>query len=168
MPRLGGKVAIVTGAGSGIDRAIAIRLSDEGARVALGDLDRNVAQKVSNEAENETLAHETDGTRAGGNVESLVGPVVESWGGLDVMVNNAGVGVAGTMPLIDEPARRRGGLRPHGRALARGQRPRGPADARRPRRAGPRTPARRRARPGVRRGPVQVQREVRGSAYQQR
>jgi NAD(P)-dependent dehydrogenase (short-subunit alcohol dehydrogenase family) len=101
MQRLGGKRAIVTGAGSGIGRAIAIRLSGEGARVALADLDKDAAKGVAGEAEGETLVHETDVTRSG-DVESLVGTVVESWGGLDVMVNNAGFGVAGTTPVTAE------------------------------------------------------------------
>ncbi len=106
MERLRGKRAIVTGAGSGIGRAIAIRLSDEGARVALADLDRDAAEGVAaeiggGEAGGETLVVKTDVTRAG-DVEKLVADVVQAWGGLDVMVNNAGVGVAGTAPVTGE------------------------------------------------------------------
>ena len=104
MERLRGKRAIVTGAGSGIGRAIAIRLSEEGARVALADLDTDAAEGVASdigEAGGETLVVKTDVTRAA-DVEALVGEVVRGWDGLDVMVNNAGVGVAGTAPVTDE------------------------------------------------------------------
>ena len=104
MERLKGKRAIVTGAGSGIGRAIAIRLSGEGARVALADLDRDAAEGVAAEIDEtggETLVVKTDVTRAG-DVETLIRDVVQGWGGLDVMVNNAGVGVAGTTPVTDE------------------------------------------------------------------
>ena len=97
MDRLGGKRAIVTGAGAGIGEAIAIRLSSEGARVALTDLDEQAAERVAGEIEGKTLARRTDVTRAD-EVEALVRSVVEEWGGLDVMVNNAGIGVAGTTP----------------------------------------------------------------------
>ncbi len=98
MERLGGKRAIVTGAGAGIGRAIAIRLSAEGARVALADLDEGAAEGVAGEirgAGGEALIRRTDVTEAG-EVEALVRGAVEEWGGLDVMVNNAGVGVAAT------------------------------------------------------------------------
>jgi NAD(P)-dependent dehydrogenase (short-subunit alcohol dehydrogenase family) len=95
MDRLEGKRAIVTGAGAGIGRSIALRLASEGARVAIADVDESAAGKVASEIEGETLTRRTDVTRAG-EVEDLVAGVVEAWGGLDVMVNNAGVGVAAT------------------------------------------------------------------------
>ena len=95
MERLEGKRAIVTGAGAGIGRAIVLRLAGEGARVALADVDEEAAKNVASEIAGETLARRTDVTRAE-EVEALVSSVVEGWGGLDVMVNNAGVGVAAT------------------------------------------------------------------------
>jgi glucose 1-dehydrogenase len=103
MERLRGKRAIVTGAGSGIGRAIAIRLSEEGARVALADLDTDAAEGVASdigEAGGETLVVKTDVTRAA-DVEALVGEVVRGWDGLDVMVNNAGV--EHKMPFLETP-----------------------------------------------------------------
>jgi NAD(P)-dependent dehydrogenase (short-subunit alcohol dehydrogenase family) len=101
MERLEGKRAIVTGAGAGIGRAIAIRLSSEGARVALADLDGQAAEEVAGEIASKTLVRQTDVTRAE-EVEALVQSVVEEWGGLDVMVNNAGIGVAATAPDTSE------------------------------------------------------------------
>jgi NAD(P)-dependent dehydrogenase (short-subunit alcohol dehydrogenase family) len=95
MERLEGKRAIVTGAANGIGRAIALRLASEGARVVLADVDEEAAGGVADEIDGETLIHKTDVTR-NGDVQTLVGRTVSEWGGLDVMVNNAGVGVAGT------------------------------------------------------------------------
>jgi len=95
MERLAGKRAIVTGAANGIGRAIALRLASEGARVVIADVNEEDAQDVAAEIAGETLVHKTDVTRDG-DVEALVGRAVSEWGGLDVMVNNAGVGVAGT------------------------------------------------------------------------
>ncbi|HEX2740037.1 MAG TPA: glucose 1-dehydrogenase [Rubrobacter sp.] len=101
MERLRGKRAIVTGGGSGIGRAIALRFSQEGARVVLSDVDEEAARVVGAVAGNETLVHKTDVTRSD-EVEALVQTAVEAWGGLDIMVNNAGIGVAGTATNTSE------------------------------------------------------------------
>lgn len=93
--RLEGKRAIVTGAGSGIGREISLRLASEGANVALADLDEEAAHEVASEIDVETLVQRADVTDAA-DLRSLVSRVVSEWGGLDVMVNNAGVGVAAT------------------------------------------------------------------------
>ena len=95
MDRLEGKRAIVTGAGAGIGRSIALRFAEEGARVAVADVDEEAAKRVASEIDGEALARRTNVARAG-EVEALVADVVEAWGGLDVMVNNAGIGVAAT------------------------------------------------------------------------
>ena len=101
MERLTGKRAIVTGAANGIGRAIALRLASEGARVVIADVNEEDAQGVAAEIDGETLVHKTDVTQDG-DVEALVGRTVSEWGGLDVMVNNAGVGVAGTAVTTTE------------------------------------------------------------------
>ena len=101
MERLAGKRTIVTGAANGIGRAIALRLASEGARVVIADVNEEDAQGVAEEIDGETLVHKADVTRDG-DVEALVGRAVSEWGGLDVMVNNAGVGVAGTAVTTTE------------------------------------------------------------------
>ena len=71
MERLEGKRAIVTGAGAGIGRAIALRLAGEGARVVLADLDGQAAEGVAGEIEGKTLVRQTDVTHST-EVEALV------------------------------------------------------------------------------------------------
>jgi NAD(P)-dependent dehydrogenase (short-subunit alcohol dehydrogenase family) len=94
MRRLDGKRAIVTGGGAGIGRAIAQRLADEGARVLVADLDADAAGTVAAELGGDARGRRVDVTSED-DVAALVAVAVEAWGGLDVMVNNAGVGVAG-------------------------------------------------------------------------
>jgi len=101
MRRLENKRTIVTGAGAGIGRAIALRLAQEGARIVLADVDEESAQKVAAEIQGDPLVHQTDVTRAE-EVEALVRRAAEEWDGLDVMVNNAGVGIAATTPETSE------------------------------------------------------------------
>ncbi|MGI8650552.1 MAG: SDR family NAD(P)-dependent oxidoreductase [Rubrobacter sp.] len=97
MKRLEGKRAIVTGAGNGIGREISLRLASEGARVMLADIDEEAASAVANEIDGETLVQKTD-VASEPEVEALISRVVDEWGGLDVMINNAGVGIAADAP----------------------------------------------------------------------
>jgi NAD(P)-dependent dehydrogenase (short-subunit alcohol dehydrogenase family) len=98
--RLAGRRAIVTGAGAGIGRAIAIRLSAEGARVMVADVDADAAQSVAHEIGPPAFAHVVDVSDEE-SVGAMIRRASEQWGGLDVMVNNAGIGVAATTPDTD-------------------------------------------------------------------
>lgn len=90
--KLDGKVAIVTGAGRGIGRAIALKLASEGARIVLNDLDPGPAQETLDLLKHmggEGRAVSADLT-APGTPEALVSAATEGFGGLDIVVNNAG------------------------------------------------------------------------------
>ncbi len=94
--RLAGKVALVTGGGSGIGRGIAIRFAEEGADVAIADLNRAAAESVANEIghfEGRSLAIEADVTSQA-NCERMVQETVAAMGKLDCFVANAGIGRA--------------------------------------------------------------------------
>lgn len=91
--RLEGLRAIVTGAGSGIGRAIALRFAQEGARVACADVNLESAQETVAMLEIPGMALRVDVSKES-EVRSLVASVVKPFGGLECMVNNAGVGIA--------------------------------------------------------------------------
>lgn len=94
---LPGKRAIVTGAGLGMGRAAALRFAAEGARVGLIDLDERAAAAVAKEIEaagGEALVLAADVTSEP-QVSAAVGRAVTEWGGLDIVVANAGVQLAG-------------------------------------------------------------------------
>jgi len=92
--RLDGRRALVTGANSGIGAAIAEALGEAGARVAINYLtDDDAAQKVAERVERaggEALTVKADVTSAG-EIEAMFGAIDHAWGGLDVLVNNAGI-----------------------------------------------------------------------------
>ncbi|WP_404476988.1 SDR family NAD(P)-dependent oxidoreductase [Novosphingobium sp. BL-52-GroH] len=93
---LAGQVAIVTGAGRGIGRAIAQRLQADGAQLVVADLSHEIA---------EALATDLGGVGYGGNLaleavaRSLVDTALERFGRIDVLVNNAGGGIIA--PFLD-------------------------------------------------------------------
>ncbi len=100
--RLEAKIALVTGAGSGIGRETALRFASEGALVAAADLRFDAARQTAAEIGESALGLELDVTSAPG-VERGIGSVLERFGGLDVVVNNAGVTIVGAAhELTDE------------------------------------------------------------------
>jgi len=88
-----GRVAIITGGGSGIGQATALLLAQEGASVVVADLDAEAGEKAARQIRDgggRAIAVATDVTRAK-QVEALVQKTVADFGALDIMHNNAGV-----------------------------------------------------------------------------
>ncbi|RGE42695.1 SDR family oxidoreductase [Comamonas testosteroni] len=101
---LKGKVALVTGAASGIGRAIALVWAREGARVVLSDLDEDQGQETAalvRELGAEALFLRADAGSAK-DYEELVALTLRNFGRLDAACNNAGIGGA-SAPLADYP-----------------------------------------------------------------
>ena len=95
--RLQGKVAIVTGAASGIGRATACLFAREGARVVIGDIDSGGGEetvRLARAAGGEVFFQRTDVSRAD-DCAALVQATVKAWGRLDVLDNNAYWGPTG-------------------------------------------------------------------------
>lgn len=93
MGRLDGRVAFVTGAGRGIGAATALRLAEEGARVALADIDTEGCQQVATELDrlgSEGLVMRCN-VADSANVQDAVDSTASHFGRLDILVNNAGV-----------------------------------------------------------------------------
>ncbi|MEQ1726256.1 MAG: SDR family oxidoreductase [Sphingopyxis sp.] len=95
MGALDGKVAIITGAGSGIGRASAIRFAAEGARLVIGDRSEAVFETAAMIGDTVTAAQMDAGVE--GDVERLVATALFTYGGLDIAFANAGIsgGMAG-------------------------------------------------------------------------
>jgi 3-oxoacyl-[acyl-carrier protein] reductase len=93
--KLAGRVALVTGAGSGLGREIALTFAREGASVAINDIRRDAAERVVQEIEHlgahgmTLVADVSDSVE----VHDIFEQLIERWGRIDVLVNNAGIAV---------------------------------------------------------------------------
>lgn len=90
LDELDGRVAVVTGAGSGIGRALVEHLAESGMRVAAADIDGDAAEAVIAGVDGDTMAMAVDVADAG-RVEALADAVYERWGAAHLVCNNAGV-----------------------------------------------------------------------------
>jgi NAD(P)-dependent dehydrogenase (short-subunit alcohol dehydrogenase family) len=99
--RLAGKVAVVTGGGSGIGRGIALCMAREGADIAIPDLREDHAHRVAREIEalgRRSLVLRCDVTREA-DVHATFEAIKEGLGGIDILVNNAGLSAPPGMPF---------------------------------------------------------------------
>ena len=87
------KIAIVTGAASGLGKEIAAVYAREGAKVAIADLNRDAAQAVADDLNKEGLRAMAIAADVAdeGQVNAAVAEVVKAWGGVDILVSNAGI-----------------------------------------------------------------------------
>src|SRR4029079_10607518 len=100
---LEGRVAVITGGGSGIGRAIAERFYREGAKVAIASRNAKTLQTVAmemNKGDHRIVPFRCDVTDRD-EVEVLIGNVIEVWDRVDILVNNAGL--SGITPATPSP-----------------------------------------------------------------
>jgi len=102
MPRLAGKVPIITGAGTGIGRATAVLFAREGAKVAVAEIDAAAGEETAHLAGRDTIFIRTDVTDEA-SVQAAVRTTVQRFGALHVLHNNAGGSTPQDNTVVEAP-----------------------------------------------------------------
>ena len=104
MASVNGKVALITGGANGVGAEVARRLHDKGARVVLTDLDEVLLKEVATRlGEDRVLAAVAD-VRDLSAMQNAVDKGIERFGGIDIVVTNAGIGTYGSVLQVDPEA----------------------------------------------------------------
>lgn len=104
--RVAGKVAVVTGAALGIGQAAAYALAQEGAKVAIGDINQTAGEETAahiQETGGEAFFLQTDVSQTAA-VEALISATIARYGRLDILVNNAAIAIPGSVTSTSEEA----------------------------------------------------------------
>lgn len=96
-----GRVAVITGAASGMGRAMARLFASEGAKVAVTDLHLAACEAVADECGENARAYALDVSHKSA-IEAVVGQIAEDFGGIDILVNNAGISAFCALDAGDE------------------------------------------------------------------
>jgi NAD(P)-dependent dehydrogenase (short-subunit alcohol dehydrogenase family) len=99
MPRLDGKVCVITGAGGGMGREAALLFCQEGARVCVADVDGEAAEQVAADA-GEAFAVAVDVANSA-DVRRMYEQTKQRYGGIDVLYNNAGISPADDTSILE-------------------------------------------------------------------
>jgi NAD(P)-dependent dehydrogenase (short-subunit alcohol dehydrogenase family) len=99
MGRLDGKVAVITGSGSGIGREAALLFSEEGAKLCIADVAENEGEQTASECR-DAFFHKVDVSDAR-SVEDMYRATAHRFGGIDILYNNAGIMPADDASVLD-------------------------------------------------------------------
>jgi NAD(P)-dependent dehydrogenase (short-subunit alcohol dehydrogenase family) len=104
MSSVNGKVALITGGANGIGEEVARRLHDKGAKLVLTDLDGGGLEKVAARLGTDRVLTEEADVRDLAAMQSAVDKGIERFGGIDIVMANAGIATAGSLLAVDPKA----------------------------------------------------------------